>query len=389
MGLPHLRGGPFCFIVLGRWPGPFGQAEHKPEPSFARPDSRGGCPHAVIANDQRLATVMKAFRNLRLIGIALGFLTLIGMAGFHFIEGWPWFDGFYMVITTFTTIGYQEVHPLSRAGRVFNVALILAGVSLVLLSIGFLTQALLEFELRSFFGRRRMERDIGRLSDHYIICGAGRVGRSAARELARRPVPFLVIEQNETKAAHHSGEWLTLIGDATQEATLREAHIERARGLVAATTTDATNLYIVLTARGLNPGLKIIARASEEDAEKHLLTAGADSVVSPYLFAGQRIAQSFLRPHVVSFLDTATTHLGMDLEIGEICVGRDSSFAGKTIETSRIRQDRGVIILAIKREQGMRFNPSPEDRIEPGDYLIAMGEPSQLRQLEQMASSQV
>ncbi len=330
---------------------------------------------------------MKAFRHLRLIAAALLLLVLLGMAGFHFIEGWPWFDGLYMIVTTFTTIGYQEVHPLSHAGRVFNVALIVAGVSLVFLGIGSLTQALLEFELRSFFGKRKMERDISRLVDHYIICGAGRVGRSAARELARRPVPFVVIEQNEAKAARWGSDWPTLVGDATQEQTLRDVHIERARGLVAATTTDATNLYIVLTARGLNPRLKIIARASEEDAEKHLLTAGADSVVSPYLFAGHRIAQSFLRPHVVSFLDTATTHLGMDLEIGEICVGRHSAFAGKTIETSRIRQERGVIVLAIKREQGMRFNPSPEDRIEPGDYLIAMGEPSQLRQLEQMASS--
>lgn len=330
---------------------------------------------------------MNAFRHLRLIGLALVGVMLIGTAGYHFIEGWPWFDGFYMVITTLTTIGYQETHPLSHAGRVFNVFIIFTGVALVFLAIGTLTQALLEFELRNFFGRRRMERDIERLSGHYIICGAGRVGRSAARELARKPVPFLMIEQNETKAARYGGEWLTMIGDATQEQTLRDAHIERARGLVAATTTDATNLYIVLTARGLNPKLRIIARASEDDAEKHLLTAGADSVVSPYHFAGQRIAQSFLRPHVVSFLDTATTHLGMDLEIGEICVGRDSSFAGKTIETSRIRQDRGVIILAIKREQGMRFNPSPEDRIEPGDYLIAMGEPSQLRQLEQMATA--
>ena len=328
---------------------------------------------------------MKAFRNLRLIGAALLLLALIGTAGFHFIEGWTWFDGLYMIVTTFTTIGYQEIHPLSHAGRIFNLALIVSGVSLVFLGIGSLTQALLEFKLASFFGKRKMEREISRLSDHYIICGAGRVGRSAARELARRPAPFLIIEQSETKAARFSGEWLIMIGDATQEQTLRDAHIERARGLVAATTTDATNLYIVLTARGLNPRLKIIARASEEDAEKHLLTAGADSVVSPYLFAGQRIAQSFLRPHVVSFLDTATTHLGMDLEIGEISVPKHSSFAGKTIESSRIRQDRGVIILAIKREQGMRFNPSPEDRIEPGDYLIAMGEPGQLRQLEQMA----
>ena len=332
---------------------------------------------------------MRVLRNLRLVAIALFAVMLAGTAGFHFIEGWPWFDGFYMVVTTLTTIGYQEVHPLSHAGRVFNVFVILIGVSLVFLGIGVLTQALLEFELRSFFGRRKMERNIGRLSDHYIICGAGRVGRSAARELARRPVPFVIIEQNESKAERFTNGWLVMVGDATQEQTLRDAQIERARGLVAATTTDATNLYIVLTARGLNPQLKIIARASEEDAEKHLLTAGADSVVSPYLFAGQRIAQSFLRPHVVSFLDTATTHLGIDLEIGEIVVGHDSRFAGQTIESSRIRQDRGIIILAIKRAKGMHFNPAPDDRLEAGDCLIAMGEPSQLRQLEQMAAAKV
>ncbi len=331
---------------------------------------------------------MRAFHYLRLIAIALVVLVLVGMTGFHLLEGWPWFDGLYMTITTFTTIGYQEVHPLSHVGRVFNLGLIVAGVSLVFLAIGTLTQALLEFELRNFFGRRKMEREIGRLSGHYIICGAGRVGRSAARELARRPAPFLIIEQNEPKAQRFQNEkWLFLIGDATQEQTLREAHIDRAQGLVAATTTDATNLYIILTARQLNPRLKIIARASEEDAEKHLLKAGADSVVSPYTFAGQRIAQSFLRPHVVSFLDTATTHLGMDLEIGEISVNQSSTMAGKTIETSRVRQDCGVIVLAIKRQQGMQFNPSPSDRIDAGDFLIAMGEPNQLRQLERMASS--
>jgi len=330
---------------------------------------------------------MRPFRHLRLIATALTVLVILGSAGFHLIEGWSWFDGLYMVITTFTTIGYQEIHPLSHAGRVFNLGLIIAGVSLVFLGIGSLTQALLEFELRSFFGRRKMEREIGRLSEHYIICGIGRVGRSAARELARKPVPFVVIDSNEAKAARYAGDWLLLIGDATQEKTLRDAHIERARGLVAATTTDATNLYIVLTARALNPRLKIIARASEEDAEKHLLTAGADSVVSPYHFAGQRIAQSFLQPHVVSFLDTATTHLGMDLEIGEIHVPSDSAFAGKTVGTSRIRQERGVIILAIKRGDEMRFNPSPDDAIQPGDCLIAMGEPSQLRQLEQTATA--
>ena len=328
------------------------------------------------------------YRHLRKIGILLLLVMAVGTAGFHYIEHWPWFDGFYMVITTLTTIGYQEVHPLSHAGRVFNVFVILSGVSLLLLGVGLLSQALLEFELQSFFGRRRMEREIGRLDQHYIICGMGRVGRSVARELARKPASFVIIESAEGKRQRYVSEnWLVIAGDATLEQTLRQAQIERARGLIAATTTDATNLYIVLTARGLNPNLKIIARASEDAAEKHLITAGADSVVSPYSFAGQRIAQSLLRPNVVSFLDTATTHLGMDLEIGEIHITPQSEFAGKTLESSRIRQERGVIVLAIKRQQGMRFNPAPDERIEAHDCLIAMGEPAQLRQLEQSVAS--
>ena len=330
---------------------------------------------------------MKALRNLRTIGLLLLLVVAISTAGYHYLEGWPWFDGFYMVVTTLTTIGYQEVHPLSHSGRIFNVFVILSGVSLLLLGVGALSQALLEFELQSFFGRRRMEREIARLTDHFIICGMGRVGRSVARELARKPASFIIIENAENKRQKFASEnWLVLAGDATQEETLREAQIERASGLIAATTTDATNLYIVLTARGLNPHLKIIARASEDAAEKHLLTAGANSVVSPYSFAGQRIAQSLLRPHVVSFLDTTTTHLGMDLEIGEVHITSGSLFAGKTLESSRIRQERGVIVLAIKRRDGMRFNPAPDERIEPDDCLIAMGEPAQLRQLEQTAS---
>jgi len=331
---------------------------------------------------------MAALRHLRKIGVLLVLVMAIGTAGYHYIEGWSWFDGFYMVVTTLTTIGYQEVHPLSHAGRVFNVFVILSGVSLLLIGVGLLSQALLEFELQSFFGRRRMEREIGRLDGHFIICGMGRVGRSVARELARKPVPFVIIENGEAKRQRFANEnWLVIAGDATLEATLRQAQIERARGLIAATTTDATNLYIVLTARGLNPHLRIIARNSEDAAEKHLLTAGADSVVSPYSFAGQRIAQSLLRPNVVSFLDTATTHLGIDLEIGEVHITGGSAFTGKTLESSRIRQEHGVIVLAIKRRDGMRFNPSPDERIEADDCLIAMGEPSQLRHLEKSVAS--
>src|SRR5271165_4322439 len=166
---------------------------------------------------------MKTFRNLKFLAAALAFVVGIGTAGFHYIEGWPWFDGFYMVIITLTTIGYQEVHPLSHAGRVFNVFVILSGVSLLLLGVGALSQALLEFELQSFFGRRRMEREIGRLDDHYIICGMGRVGRSVARELARKPAPFVIIDNADAKLQRFTSEnWLVMHADATQEQTLRE-----------------------------------------------------------------------------------------------------------------------------------------------------------------------
>jgi voltage-gated potassium channel len=329
---------------------------------------------------------MRVLRHLAYIAVALLLLVTVGTLGFHWLEGWSYFDGFYMVLITFTTIGYQEVHTLSHAGRWFNVFLIVCGVSLMFLLIGTLTQALLEFELRSFFGRRKMEREISRLQDHYIICGAGRVGRSVARELGGRPAPFVVIENNEPKMAKYASEnWLTIIGDATQESILREARIEQAIGLVAATTTDATNTYIVLTARGLNPQLKIIARASEESAEKHLLTAGASSVVSPYSFAGHRIAQAFLRPHVLDFIDSATLHqhLGMDLEIAEIAVPEHSRFAGESLADSRMRHDLGVIVLAIKRGGDMRMNPTHDDVMQVGDYLIVMGEPKALRKLEQ------
>ncbi|HXZ80998.1 MAG TPA: potassium channel protein [Terriglobales bacterium] len=332
---------------------------------------------------------MRGYRNLQLIFSALVVVCLIGALGFHVIEGWSWFDSFYMVLMTITTIGYSEVHPLSHAGKEFNVFVMIFGVGLVFLGIGATASALLEFELLSFFGKRRMEREISGLSRHYVICGAGRVGRSVARELQRESVPLVIIEANEEKAAKFSDQgWLTVIGDATQESVLRQVHIETARGLVAAASTDAINLYVVLTARSMNPGLRIIARASEEDAGKHLRTAGADEVISPYLSAGHRIAQSFLRPNVLDFLDIATARGGkLDLEIEEIRIEPDSPFAGNTIAGSRIRQELNVIVLAIKGPRGMRFNPAPEDRIDAGDCLIAMGEPAGLRRLEQTAAA--
>jgi len=320
----------------------------------------------------------------------VGAILLVGTAGFHWIEGWPWFDGLYMTLTTLTTIGYQELHPLSPAGRLFNTFLIIVGVSSLFFLIGAFTQAMIEFELGTFFGRRRLERQISKLEGHYIICGAGRVGRSAAREFRARPVPFVIIERDENRVRWAAAEeMLVLIGDATRDEILRAARIEKAKGLIAAVATDAENLYIVLTARGLHPTLPIIARASEEDAADKLRKAGATEVVSPYHVIGRRIAMSLLRPHVLDFIDVATTLFGaedLDLQIEQVLVSDRSSLSGKTLEDSGIRRHTGVIILALRKVDGqMHFNPSAGSRIQGGDHLIAMGQPNDLKQLEAMA----
>jgi voltage-gated potassium channel len=332
---------------------------------------------------------MRALQNVKFLAAALLCVALIGTAGFHFIEHWSWFDGFYMVLTTLTTIGYQEVHPLSQVGRYFNVGIILAGVGLVFLILGALGQALLEFEFNNVFGRRKMERDIAKLHGHYIICGAGRVGRAVARQLETEPAQFVILENNEAKALRIRAEtnWLVVHADATLEAQLQAARIDHASGLVAATTTDATNTYIILTARGLKPDLKIIARASEEGAEKHMRTAGADQVISPYGFAGFRIAQAFLRPNVMNFLEVAlvrSSELGLELE--ELTIDPSSVYVGQGLRSSGIRQDLGVTVLAVKREgEAMKYSPAADDLLCAGDHLIVMGEPLKLRELEALA----
>ncbi len=332
---------------------------------------------------------MRALRNVRFLSAALLCVALIGTAGFHYIEHWSWFDGFYMVLTTLTTIGYGETHPLSPAGRYFNVGIIFAGVALVFLILGALGQALLEFEFNNLFGRRRMEREIGRLNSHYIICGAGRVGRAVARQLESKPAQFIVLESDEAKADRIRAEtnWLVVHADATLEAQLLAARIDHAAGLVAATTTDATNTYVVLTARSLNPTLKIIARASEEGAEKHMRTAGADQVVSPYGFAGFRIAEAFLRPNVIEFIEVAlqrSSELGLELE--ELTIDPSSVYVGQSLRSSGIRKDLGINVLAMKREgDAMKYSPAPDALLGAGNHLIVMGEPSKLRQLEALA----
>ena len=332
---------------------------------------------------------MKTLRNLRLLVGAILLMIAIGTAGFHYIEGWPWFDGFYMTITTMTTVGYGEIHPLSHIGRVFNSFLILAAVLAGGFTIAAVTQALLEFEFGKVFGRRRMERELAKLSGHYIICGAGRVGRTVARELRARGQSCAIIEREAARADWAEDEKIpVIIGNASSEENLRKARIESARGLVAAVSSDAENLYIVLTARGFRSDLQIIARASEEEATSKLLRAGASQVLSPYHFIGHRIAQLLLRPNVLDFIDTAIGTERLDIEIGEVRVHDRSALVGKTLGNSAIRQRAGVIVLSVKGGDGtMTFNPPPETVIHADDCLIVIGGDEQLKKLETLAGA--
>lgn len=325
---------------------------------------------------------------LRLLWIAalLNGVLLAGTIGFRVIEGRPWFDSFYMALISLTTVGYGEIWPMSQDGRIFTSLLLIVGVTVVFASIGIMSDLVLQLELENFFGRKRTARMLKRLRNHYIVCGAGRVGRGVIDELRRGNAKVLLIDNSKERADWAEAQGLpTLIADATTDQTLIEAGIEHAQGLVAAIGSDAENVYVALSARGLNPSIRIAARASDESAEEKLRRAGANTVFTPYNFIGHRLAQSMLRPHVLSFLDVASAFRGsdLDLEVEQLKVAAKSPVADRTLEESKLRQRFGVIVLAIMRSNGtMEFNPAGQASIQPGDVLIAMGERSNLQRME-------
>ena len=323
-------------------------------------------------------------RRFVMIVVAIVTTLSIRTIGFTVIDGYSVFDAFYMTLTTMTTVGYGEIHPLSHAGRVFNSFLIVFGVTTIFIAIGAMTQTIIELEFGDAIGKRRKKRMIDNLKDHYIICGFGRVGRGAAHELSHAGVPFVVVDINPDRVerAMHAG-MLAVAADSTHDETLRLVGIERARGLVAALATDADNLFVLLSAKGLNPGIYVATRAAEEGAEAKMRRAGADAVFAPYAITGHRLAQSLLRPHVVQFLDFTTKDVGEDIAIEQVRVSGSSEMVSKTIKEMQLRKEVGVIVMAIRRESGeMVFNPPAETAVQGGDYLIVMGRPGNLRTLE-------
>jgi voltage-gated potassium channel len=324
-------------------------------------------------------------RRLLRIAIAIALTLAMGTVGFTVVEHWPLFDSFYMTLITITTVGYEEIHPLSQGGRIFNSFLILFGVSTMFFAIGGMTQIIIELELNQYFGKRRIRAMIENLSNHYIVCGYGRVGRGAATALRSAGVSFVIIDRNDDKVerAIHDG-MLGVQADANSDDTLRDVGIMRAAGLIATLSTDADNLFLVISARTLNPELKISARIAEITSSDKFRRAGAEYVFAPYDITGNRMAEALIRPHVYQFLDFTTRpgELGLNVSLEQVPVSETSELAGQSLRHLQLRRDLGIIVLAIRKPDGdMLFNPPAEAEICGGDCLIVMGAQDALRNL--------
>jgi voltage-gated potassium channel len=321
-----------------------------------------------------------------IISILILFGILIyGTTGYMLIEGCGLTDAFYMTVISITTVGFNEVIPLSPAGRYFTIVLIFGGVGLFLFIVSLITQAMVEGGLQTFLGRRHMEKKLAVLKDHYIVCGFGRIGKVISKILHENRRTFVIIENNpdEISTIEELG-YLVLRGDSTSDEILKKANINNAKALIAVTSSDADNVYIILSARVLYPDIYILARSSGKiGAETKLLRAGANKVFSPYEIGARRMAQSLVRPTVIDFIDL-TVHDGeLGLRLEELQVSNKATFANKTLMQSGIRSEHDLIVVAIKRQKGeMLFNPNQNTEIMPGDILVVLGEHTNIQGLE-------
>ncbi len=306
-----------------------------------------------------------------------------GTLGYHFIEGASLWDAFYMTVITITTVGYREVFPLSLAGQVFTVLLLVAGLGLIFVVATEIGRSMLEGEIRRVLGRMRRSRILDRVRDHEVVCGYGRMGRAVVEALRQAGRPFVVVEKNLEKVASLDEMGVAVVrGDATQEEVLVAAGVPRARGLVACLADDAHNVYTVLTARSLNPGLFIVARASEDGAEQRLLRAGANRVVNPYRLGGLRLAHVLTKPAVVDFLELSLGPRGQGLELEEAAIEEESPLVGKSLQELDLRRKFHIGVVAVQRGQEFVPNPEASFRLTAGDVLVVIGAKESLEAFE-------
>ncbi len=323
------------------------------------------------------------FKEFKSILFIVLLLFIVGTFGYSMIEGWDFFDSLYMTIITLSTTGYREIKPLSDFGRIFTMVLIILGVSILFYMLGNLNIVLFE---RNFFRDRKMQTRIDRFHEHYIVCGFGRMGRKIAAELDRRNKQYVIIEKIESPD-NENNRLAYIQGDATEDSTLVKAGIERARGLVAVLGDDASNVFTTLSARVLNPGLKIIAKAEEESSREKLLKAGADRVVLPYEIGGFRVAQALLKPTVMDYIDEVFSRTDIGLEIEEVKLSDISVLTGKTVGQSGLRSELNIIIIGISREFGeWIYNPRSDTVLQQNDILIVIGGTNELVKFEKLAN---
>jgi len=320
-----------------------------------------------------------------IISISISILILAaGTIGYMTIEGWPFIDAFYMTVITISTVGFKEVNQVDGVGRIFTIFLVFSGVGFSLYVAAAVVQFMVEGRIRIIMGRRRLDKKIERLKNHYIVCGYGRIGRVLCRHLKRANIDVAVIENDpEQIPVLDQDGVLYMVGEATDENNLVKAGIERAKGVVAALGTDTDNVFLVLTARQLAPEVLIMARASQETAKIKLRLAGANFVESPYEMGAVSMAHRIIRPTVTSFLNLAFAYKRRDIQMEEIPVSPASEMANVQLKDSGIRQRYNLIIIAIMKPDGnMIFNPSFETIITPNDTVIAVGEADNLQKLE-------
>lgn len=318
-------------------------------------------------------------------------VACVGAAGFVFLEGWSWFDALYMTMITIFSVGFKEVHDLSPAGRVLTMGLIVLGTGSVFFVVGSVAEYFLEQRFATLLRRRRMERNLQKLANHHIICGYGRIGKEVSREFTRRGVSFVVIENSEEEVKQlEVGEMLFISGDAADEEILLKAGVKNAKGLVCATSSDADNVFIALTARGLNPELYIAARCIHSHAEPKLRQAGADMVISPYVAGGKRLAMALLKPNALEFLEGVMHGEGLEMGVEEVHVKHGAPYINKSIRDSRIHHETGVLIIGVKKKDGKFISNPPADALlQEGDRLIIIGKNADLSRFEKTFVSAV